>query len=197
MANYFIEVQTPTHSGFHNHGSGRTGDPFHIVGKQYALAMNLEFAKRRAEMYRKSRNRARIVDAEGRVVIDWHEPLVAQETTVTLHNAHETSVWRDKLNGQSIEIPLVYNRATRTFYFKFTTSPNPGDPPDISVAGTTPAEVFSRFVSNPFWQQFIARYAVEDFDPAATAAQTAPTALRIELKPDQECIGIRPGSIRY
>jgi hypothetical protein len=175
--------------------------------------MSSEFARVRCGLYRKSSHKARIVTAELRsnlaehsnVVVDWDESLIPENQDLSLHNSHEASVYRGTVDGRTLEIPLVYNRATRTYYAKFTTSSNPNDPPDISVAGSSPEECFDRVVGNPHWKSYLDRFAVDDswlrqsqaastVPPAAPAAE-APT-IAVDLGPYGTTIGVRPGSSR-
>src|ERR1017187_6718743 len=77
--------------------------------------------------------RCRLIDEYGNGQDDFNT--TEQSAPLSLYDSHETSVYRGDFEGRTLEIPLVYNRANHTYYAKWTTSPNPNDPPDISVAG--------------------------------------------------------------
>jgi hypothetical protein len=183
--------------GYFHHGQGTKTESLHVVERPHALTMNLDFAKKRAAVCRSQGHRARILTSEGhRVVVDWEAPLTNEDQGLTLHNAHERSVWRDKVDGKTVEIPLIYNRATRTWYLAFSTSPHSADPPDLSIAGPSPEAVFQRFVGNPHWKSYVDRFVVEDLVfpvPTATPTQTAPNEPQLELPQGYEIVGLRPG----
>jgi hypothetical protein len=150
----------------------------------------LDFAKKRAAVCRSQGHRARILTAEGqRVIVDWNEPLEFQQTSLTLHNSHEMETWRDRF----------HNKSTDTWYLKLSTSSNPLDPPDLSIAGPTPEAVFERFTTNPHWRQYHDRFVVEEIhtQPVTEPVSTEP-AVAIEVPAGQQLVSAswRPGNGR-
>jgi len=96
--------------GFHRSGANTIGDPFHIGGKSTALKMTADFARRRVEMYRKFGHRARILDSDDRVILDWTDPLVKPQT-IDRFNQHVLHEYRG--------LRCVEDRTTGKFHHRF------------------------------------------------------------------------------
>lgn len=200
MSQYFVEVYVMngndwTSYGFHKSGYDTLNEPLVIAGKEHVKPMQRESANFYVSTYRSRGHRARIIDSNGTVVLGWEDG-IAKPQDLSLHNSHTQCVWRDTFEGRTLEIPLIFNRSTRVYYGKIRTSPNPADPPDISVAGGSPQEVFERVVTNPFWRPYLGQFVVTETlaDPAAAAAPQ-PT-VNIAVPEGFAVVGTRPGSIR-
>lgn len=143
------------------------------------------------------RIRCRLLDEFGSVRDAFSDGARDPRESLTLQTAHENSVWRERFEGRLIELPLIHNKVTDTWYLKLSTSSNPNDPPDLSISGPTPAAVFDRFVSNPCWRQYQDRFVVEDIKPEQTAvAQPTASVPTITIPKGSVVAGYRPGNRR-
>ena len=116
MPKYIIEAHpNPTLQpdiGYFHHGQGTKDEPFHFVHRRQALEMNLDFAKRRADLCRSQGHRARILTSEGhRVIVDWGEDLVPKEEEITRFNQHRYWDYRG--------LRIIEDRATGKFHHRW------------------------------------------------------------------------------
>ena len=194
MSDYLIEVETPTHSGWHNSGSGMPGDAFTITGKQFALSMSLDFAKRRVEMYRANRCKARIVSRDGVAIVDWSQPTATAQQPIDIYNSHELVTYQ----AHGLEIVCIHNRAINKYFHRYRWPI--ADGPEQSISGLSPEEIVLKLLSVPDLAGYVDTLRVDDSFPVAIApAAPPPPAIQIELPAGYEgyeVTGVRPGSIR-
>jgi hypothetical protein len=138
MGQYIIEVlemngRDWVYRGFHRSGSNTPGDPFHIGGKSTALKMTEDFARRRVEMYRKFGNRARILDSDDRVILDFDDPLTKPQE-LDRWNQHEILEHRG--------LRLVHDRATGAWHHRWAWPVKDG--PERIVTSDSPEGIVSR-----------------------------------------------------
>ena len=143
MSNFIVEVVIMSgrdwvSKGFHRSGSGLTGDPFHIDGRSAALAMTEDSAKRRVELYRRAGHRARVVDVDGRVVLDFDDPVTKQQN-IDRFSQHELHEYRG--------LRILEDRATGTFWHRFAWPVQGGS--ERSVSGKSCEDVIERLQEMP------------------------------------------------
>jgi hypothetical protein len=140
--------------------------------------------------------RCRILDEHGSVMDNYGD--VEQNRPVDIFNSHENLTWRDRApDGRLIELPIVCNRAYNPprFYFRFSTGPTGNEEPDRSIQGSSPAECWELFVTNPHFEKYVGRYEVQPLPPPETTP-AAPPAPMITIEKGYEVVGYRPGSIK-
>jgi len=193
MSQYYIEVQTPSSSGWHRSGSNLPGDPLHITGKAYALPMGIEFAKQRVDTYRSNQCKARIVHRDGAVVVDWDQPTVTAQSPIDLHNSHELVTY----HNHGLEIVCVHNRAINKYFHKFRWPV--ADGPEQSISGLSPEEIVQKLLSIPDLAGYVATLRHEDIMPVATAPVAPPAPAvpaGVKVPGGYAIAGLRPGSVR-
>lgn len=191
MSQYFVEVQTPTHGGWHHSGSNMSGDPLHITGRQYALPMNLEFAKRRVDIYRANRCKARIVHRDGAIAVDWEQPTSAAQSPVDIHNSHELVTY----HNHGIELLCIFNLAIGKYFYKFRWPVANG--PEQSISGISPEEIVQKLMSVPDLAGYVNTLRVDDSLPVAVAPVPTPQpTINIAVPEGFAVVGVRRGSIR-
>ena len=190
MTNYILEVmvmrgQDWTSRGFHR-------SVLMIDGQASALRMSLDFARKRAELYRNSGHRARILDLNGNVVVDWLQPLSEQQQPIDRFNQHKLHIRRGLF--------ILEDRATGRFHHRFAWPEEGG--PERSVSGSSCEDVVQRLMEMPGdVPQYLAAHLDKE-PPApvqAAPAAAAPTgpAVHIPALPGRELVSVsyRPGSI--
>jgi hypothetical protein len=181
--------------GFHERGHGMPGDRFVVSGKQYALRMSLEAARRRVEFYRQRGHQARIIDSADRVVLDFDTPLVEPQK-FDRFNYCEHIAFRVEFEGRTLELPILHNKAISRFFLRFGTSSDPTQPFDISISGLSPQECAERFTSNPHWTRYIDQFVVVDPPPVQAVEQTPTVPMPdVRLREGEQLVGVcvRPG----
>lgn len=195
MSQYIVEVTLMTphgrdwlSKGFHQRGHGLPNDRFVIAGRQFAFKMSLEAARRRCELYRERGHRARILDSTDSIVLDFDQPLVEPQK-FNRDNSHRWWTYRSLL--------FVENRVTGQFFHKFKWPFEDGE--ERSVSGGSPQEIIDRmFGMGGDIPAYLAAH-LDKVEPTAEvpAAPQTPSLPPIKLDPDQEILGIRPGSVRF
>lgn len=194
MSQYYVEVmvmrgQDWTSRGFHRSGSGLHGDPLMIDGQASALRMTLDFARKRAELYRNSGHRARVIDTNGNVVVDWLQPLAEKQQPIDRFNQHKLHIHRGLF--------ILEDRATGRFHHRFAWPEEGG--PERSVSGSSCEDVVQRLMGMP---GDVPAYLASVLDKEPAPAQATPAAVtpqpsvQVALPAGFESCGFRPGSIR-
>jgi hypothetical protein len=176
--------------GFHKSGSGLPGDGFLITGKEHALPMTIEFARRRTELYRNAGHKARIIGPSDRVVLDWNDPLV-EEQPLDRFNQHEVIEYRG--------LRIVHDRATGKYHHRWAWPIEGG--PERSVTSDSPEGIVLRLQELgddvPAYLAAVLDKIERPVQQPATPPPPPTAAVKVEVPRGYQLVsvGIRPGSI--
>ena len=169
----------------------------HTEPDPHATWMALDVARIALRRLRETQYRLRccLLDEYGAVVDGYNNTQPKQR--VDIFTSHENLVWRDQVNGMTIELPIVKNAAydPPRFYFRFASGPDLSVV-DRSIQGSSPAECFERFVGNPHFAHLIERYKIDAALPAPEPPKPVAPPVQIQLPPGYQLaeVSLRPGS---